>query len=168
MAITTLFTPFPNLELTRRAMAEGFFTGDVSELPHNMTSRSVLKLPDKAAIERLQKLLPVLVNLPRGATLGTVLGQTAAPSCLFRAQERLGVGQSLPDAQISAQPPRPCENCLARFAIYFSRPLNLFLMRRFLQRIYLVFTGRSRLTPRMVAAASASHKLPVSGKIRVK
>ena len=64
MAITTLFTPFPNLELTRRAMAEGFFTGDVSELPHNMTSRSVLKLPDKAAIERLQKLLPVPLICP--------------------------------------------------------------------------------------------------------
>ena len=64
MAITTLFTPFPNLELTRRAMAEGIFTGDVSDLPRNMTSRSVLNLPDKAEIERLQKLLPMLVDLP--------------------------------------------------------------------------------------------------------
>ena len=64
LAITSLFAPFPNLELTRRAMAEGYYTGNLKEMPHNMTSRSVLRLPDRREIENLQKLLPVLVDLP--------------------------------------------------------------------------------------------------------
>ena len=64
LAITSLFTPFPNLALTQRAIAEGYYSGDVRELPHNMTSRSVLDLPDKEKIEKLQKLLPLLVGLP--------------------------------------------------------------------------------------------------------
>jgi len=64
LAITSLFTPFPRLALTQRAIAEGYYSGDVRELPHNMTSRSVLKLPDKAKIEKLQKLAPALVAFP--------------------------------------------------------------------------------------------------------
>jgi len=64
LAITSLFTPFPRLALTRRAIAEGYYSGDVRELPYNMTSRSVLKLPDKAKIEKLQKLAPALVAFP--------------------------------------------------------------------------------------------------------
>jgi len=64
LAITSLFTPFPSLALTQRAIAEGYYSGDVRELPHNMTSRSVLNLPDKMKIEKLQKLLPALVDLP--------------------------------------------------------------------------------------------------------
>lgn len=64
LAITSLFTPFPNLELTKRAIEEGYFSGDVKQLPHNMTSRSVLKLADKSEIERLQKLFPMLMDVP--------------------------------------------------------------------------------------------------------
>ncbi len=64
LGITSLFAPFPNLDLTARAIEEGFFSGDNAELPHNMTARSVLKLEDKAEIERLQKLFPVLLDIP--------------------------------------------------------------------------------------------------------
>ena len=79
-AWVSLYTPYPNTELGEKAKEMGLFDGNVNNFPSTYHIGSPMKIPNKARIERLQKLfaiivefkplrpfLPFLVKLPLGS-----------------------------------------------------------------------------------------------------
>lgn len=58
----SICTPFPGTELYNIAIKSGDFSGDVSLIPSSYLHDSILNLPHKKYMERLQKLFPLFVN----------------------------------------------------------------------------------------------------------
>lgn len=67
ISLATIFTPYPGLEITRYALAQGFVTEQaLRDLPTDYFTRTVLNYSDedKRRISRLAWLFPLLVDFP--------------------------------------------------------------------------------------------------------